>query len=89
MSEDELELNIHRELPGMDWNNDDLFFTHEWVDETSQFDTHPSVRWTGECYDRTYRARVPKAFENCDELIDKFITMMVDDYPDVADFWRS
>ena len=75
-------------LTGMDWGNDTLFFTHTWRDETSQFDEHPSVRWCGggDYYDREFKARVPIAFKDCEEMMDKFI-MMMDDYPDNEGFW--
>jgi hypothetical protein len=29
------------------WADDTLFFTYTYREETSQFDTHPSVRWEG------------------------------------------
>lgn len=64
----------------LDWNNDDLFFTYEFEDETSMFDDHPSKRWAGglDCYMRTYKCRVPIAFQDSEEMIDKFICMMED-----------
>lgn len=75
------------ELKGMDWANDDLFFTHSFVDETSEFD--PKGRWSGgsDCYLRNYHCRVPIAFKNCEEMIDKFVCMIMDDYPDIEGFW--
>ena len=59
----------------LDWSDDSLFYTHTWSDETSQFDDHPSKRWCPglECYERTYKARVPIALRNCDEAIEWFI----------------
>lgn len=88
MDDEQIELT-QRELKGVDWGNDALFFTHEWEDETSQFDKHHSVRWNGggEYYSRTYKARVPRAFENCAELADRFVSLMMDDFVDVAGFW--
>lgn len=73
----------------VNWSDDSLFFTHVWRDETSMFDDHPSVRWEGgtETYSREFKCRVPKAFENCDELIDMFITWMIDNAPETKDFW--
>jgi hypothetical protein len=73
----------------VDWSNDQLFFTHEWWDETSMWDSDPSVRYCygSECYERKLRARVPIAFKNCDELIDAFICWMIDNYPDIEGFW--
>jgi hypothetical protein len=78
--------NIDKE---MDWDNDELFFTHTFEDETSQFDDDPSVRWRpgGEYYSREYRIRVPIAFKNCDELIDKFIEWTLDNHP-TSKVWR-
>ena len=87
---EEIELREESNFGGkIDWRNDDLFFTHVWRDETSQFDNHPSVRWQGggEYYDREFKARVPIAFRNCEEMVDKFIMMMMDDYPDEKGFW--
>jgi len=75
--------------PMMDWGNDQLFFTHDWWDETSQFDDHPSKRWCGglECYERQFKARVPIAFKDCDEAIELFITWIQENYPDEEGFW--
>jgi hypothetical protein len=71
------------------WSDDSLFFTHVWRDETSMFDDHPSVRWEGggEYYSREFKCRVPKAFENCDELIDMFIEWMTDNATETKGFW--
>lgn len=76
-------------LAGMDWGNDALFYTHSWRDETSMYDEHPSVRWEGggEYYSRKYKARIPLAFKDCDELIDHFIEWMCDNYPGEPGFW--
>ena len=73
----------------MDWSNDALFFKYAWRDETSQFDNHPSVRWEGgsEYYSREYKCRVPLAFKDCDELIEAFIELMQDKYPETTGFW--
>ena len=48
-----------------------------------------TLRWNGggEYYSRTYKARVPRAFENCSELADRFVSVMMDDFVDVAGFW--
>jgi hypothetical protein len=75
--------------PMMDWGNDRLFFTHDWWDETSQFDDHLSKRWCGglECYERQFKARVPVAFKDCDEAIEWFIVWMQDNHPDEEGFW--
>jgi hypothetical protein len=35
---------------------------------------------------REYKARIPIAFRNCEEMIDKFI-MLMEDYPDEFGFW--
>jgi hypothetical protein len=42
------------------YDNDRVYATYEFDDETSQFD--PMGRWQGgtECYERTYRCRVPR-----------------------------
>jgi hypothetical protein len=74
-------------LPGVDWANDSLFFTHEWEDETSQFD--PQGRWQGgsECYLRTFKARVPVAFRDCDELIEMFTLWVQENCPGCEGFW--
>ncbi len=73
----------------VDWGNDALFYTYEWEDETSQFDDHPSVRWNygSECYTRKFKARIPIAFRDCEELREQFIMLMTDSYPDVQGFW--
>jgi hypothetical protein len=77
------------EMKGMDWANDSLFYTHKWRDETSGYDPHPTVRWEygSEYYSRQFKARVPIAFKECAELCERFITLMVDEYPDTAGFW--
>lgn len=77
------------DLPGMDWANDALFFTHKWRDETSMYDDHPSVHWSpgGEYYSREFKVRMPIAFKNCDELSDHFIEWMDDHYPACNGFW--
>lgn len=71
----------------LDWDNDELFYTHVWEDETSQFD--PLGRWVGggDYYSREYACRVPKVFQRCDELRDMFIDYMIDNHPDEAGFW--
>lgn len=78
----------HKQFSTVDWSNDDLFFTYTWSDETSEFDDHPTKRWSGglECYTRKYKARVPVAFKDCPVLIDKFIILM-EDYPEAEGFW--
>lgn len=88
--DDSLEIELVK-MEGMDWDNDSLFFTHEWRDETSQFDRHHSVRWEGgsECYTRDFKARVPLAFRDSDEMIDRFLTLMMEDFPDTEGFWRD
>lgn len=53
------------------FSDDSLFFTHEFEDETSAYD--PEGRWSGVCYSRTYRCRIPIAFRDCSEAIDWFI----------------
>lgn len=73
---------------GLDWDNDDLFFTYAYQDETSQFDDHPSVRFCGDYYSRSYKCRIPRAFKGCHELIEWFIDKMID-YPDERGFWRD
>ena len=87
MSEETSELFPEIELKGMDWANDELFFTYSFVDETSNFD--PKGRWNYgcECYERIYRCRIPTAFRECQKMIDRFICMMTDEYPDVKEFW--
>lgn len=74
-------------LPAETWGNDELFFTYMWTDETSQFD--PKGRWCGglECYEREYAARVPRALYASHELVDAFVTMMVDNFPEEKGFW--
>ena len=76
-------------INGVDWSDESLFFTHRWRDETSQFDSHPSVRWNYgcECYERDMACRVPRAIEGCDELVESFVSMMMDEYPDTEGFW--
>lgn len=76
-------------FPGIDWDNDDLFFTYEWEDETSQFDPKGKWHYGGEYYSRIYRARVPVAFKNSDEMSWEFVEMMMDKYPDTQGFWRE
>jgi hypothetical protein len=75
------------ELKGIDWDDDKLFFTYTFEEETSQFD--PNGRWVhgGEYYERSYWCRVPIAFQNCEEMIDAFVMMMRDNYPDTKGFW--
>lgn len=92
MSDDHLESSPKIELSkpvleGMDWQNDDLFFTHSFEDETSMFD--PEGRWCygGEYYSRTFYCRIPIAFRDCYVMIDNFLTMMLDNYPDEEGFW--
>ena len=77
------------DLKELDWENDALFFTHTWRDETSQFDDHPSKRWSGglDCYTRDYSVRVPLAFEDNEELCDMFVEYMMDHYPGCKGFW--
>ena len=92
MSENHLELYQEikmSELKGMDWDNNDLFFTHSFEEETSQFD--PKGRWVpgGEYYERTFYCRVPKAFQNCEEMIDVFVVTMMENYPDAKGFWKD
>lgn len=74
---------------GVDWGNDELFFTHEWRDETSMFDSDPSTRFEGEYYSRKFKARVPVAFRNSPEMITEFIGWMADRYPDCQAFWAN
>ncbi len=76
-------------LPDIKWEDESLFFTYVWRDETSSFDTHPSVRWEGgsEYYSREFKARIPLAFKGCRELIDMFIEWMQDNHPDLERFW--
>jgi len=76
-------------MEGVDWNNDKLFYTHSWVDETSQFDTHPSVRWNFGCevYERKYKCRMPIAFGESIELQDAFIELMDSQFPDADGYW--
>jgi hypothetical protein len=76
-------------VEGVDWSNDDLFFTHVWSDETSQFDDHPTKKWNygGECYERQFKARVPVAIKDSETLIELWLQMMIDNYPDAAGFW--
>lgn len=85
-SSPEIEISLP-ELKGMDWTNDDLFFTHSFEDETSGFDSEGSWNYGCECYERTYKCRVPIAFRECEEMIDKFVCMIMDDYPDIEGFW--
>jgi hypothetical protein len=77
------------QAPMMDWGNDQLFFTHDWWDETSQFDDHPSTRWCGglECYERQFKARIPIAFKDCDEAIEWFIIWMQENHEIEQGFW--
>jgi len=89
-SESSPELKLHiPELKGMDWGNDELFFTYSFVDESSQFD--PKAKWNFgcECYERTYYCRVPKAFQNCWEMIDEFVELMRSNYPTIEGFWTD
>ena len=77
----------HEELTGLDFANDELFFTHTWWDETSQFD--PKAKWVpgGEYYEREYKARVPIAFRDSEIMIDRFLLLMQEDYNDTSGFW--
>jgi hypothetical protein len=70
-----------------DWSNDTLFFTYEWWEETSQWDTGPCVRWIHEYHERLYKARVPLAFKDNDDAIEHFLMWVVDNYPDEPGFW--
>lgn len=76
-------------LPPEVWGDDELFFTHTWTDETSQFD--PRGRWCPglECYEATYSARVPRAIRSSDELVAAFTSMMADNFPEEKGFWVS
>lgn len=70
---------MYADFSKIKWADDTLFFTYAWRDETSQFDTHPSVRWEGGCeYYRENKVRVPLAFKGCSYLIDQFIEWMMD-----------
>jgi len=62
----------------LDWDNDDLFFTYTFEDETSMFD--PKARWCygGEYYSREYKCRVPVAFAHNPDMIDWFVEFMID-----------
>jgi hypothetical protein len=80
----EIELQV---MEGMNWENDDLFFTHEFEDETSQFDPKGTWNYGGEYYSRIYKCRVPIAFQHCELMIDNFVEMMMDNYPDTKGFW--
>lgn len=87
-TEDEIQFGgTPEKLDGVDFTNDDLFYTHEFEDETSAFD--PKGRWQpgGEYYSRTYRVRVPIAFRGCEELVYKYINMIIDDYPGLEGVW--
>jgi hypothetical protein len=88
MADESIDID-HEDLLGMDWANDSLFYTHDWWDETSQFDDHPSKRYCygGEYYERQFKARVPLAFKDCDVMRDRFIDIMACDYPDTKGFW--
>ena len=88
-SSQEIKMIEPPELKGMDWDNDDLFFTHSYTDETSQFD--PQGRWNFgcECYERTYYCRIPKAFQDCEEMIERFLEIMLDNYSHIEGFWRD
>lgn len=74
-------------LSNVDWNNDDLFFTYSWNDIASPGD--PKARWNfgAEEYERTYKARVPLAFQNCEELCDQFVNLICDNYFETERFW--
>lgn len=74
-------------ITDVDWGNDDLFYTFTYWDETSMFDDDPSVRWDGSYYSRRFKVRVPRAFETCKDLRERFITMMQEDYPDCEGYW--
>ncbi len=76
-----------RELEGVDWSDDKLFYTYSWADETSEFDDHPSVRWNGTSYSRDYKMRVPIALRGNEELVEAFVTMIIDNFEGVDGPW--
>jgi len=75
------------DLRGVDWADDSLFFTYAYEDETSAFDPNGKWCYGGEYYALTIRCRVPLAFKNCQELIDEFIEMMCNKWPDCDGFY--
>lgn len=86
-------MNIQHEigdtLTGMNWGDDSLFFTHSFTDETSQFDDHPTVKFCGDYYSREYKVRIPIAFRESEDMTERFIELMIDNYPAVRGFWVS
>lgn len=83
---DEPEIMLRR-LEGVDWANDELFVTHTYTDETSQFD--PNGRWSPglECYECEVKVRIPKGIAGNDELTAAFVEMMYDRFPDAEGYY--
>lgn len=66
---------------GLNPSDESLWFTHEFWDETSQFDDHPTKRWCGEAWERKYQIRVPRAFRLSDGMVRKWVEFALDNWP--------
>lgn len=57
------------------YSNDKKYFTLEFWDETSWYDTHPTTRWVGghDYTERLYKCRIPCRIQDNEDLIEEFI----------------
>lgn len=80
--------NTEDALPsGLNLSDDSLWFTHEFTDETSQFDDHPTTRFNGEGYSRKFRIRAPIAFRNSKKMLDEWVSWANDYCPCNGYLW--
>ncbi len=71
----------------LDWNNDDLFYTYSFWDETSAFDSKGRWNFGLECYEREYKVRVPLAFKDNEEIAELWAYFFIEHYPEESGFW--